>query len=173
MKIASIICLLIFNQTVLASGVYQTPDAFLKEAFSNEVPAPKSIWLNKDTKLVLEHILQHKVTFIRARYWKQQNKSAWILEEIGKEKPITIGVVINNNTIQQLKVLAFRESRGWEVKHEFFTRQFNNLSLTDDLYLNGTVDGVSGATLSVRALKKIARIALYLQQEVNNESTPK
>ena len=32
--------------------------------------------------------------------------------------------------------------------------------------LDQHVDGISGATLSVRALKKIARISLYLEQQL-------
>jgi hypothetical protein len=75
-----------------------------------------------------------------------------------------VGLIIDKSQIQLLKVLAFRESRGWEVKHDFFTRQFNTASITEELQLNKTIDGISGATLSVRALKKIAIIALYLEQ---------
>ena len=66
----------------------------------------------------------------------------------------------------QLKVLTFRESRGWEVKHTFFTRQFDNVGINQDQQLDKHIDGISGATLSVRALKKVARIALYLEQQL-------
>ena len=89
-----------------------------------------------------------------------------ILDEIGKEKPITVGVIVETGKIQQLKVLSFRESRGWEVKHAFFTRQFDNIGINDKQQLDKPIDGISGATLSVRALKKIARIALYLEQQL-------
>lgn len=150
----------------IANGVYQTKDAFLNEAFDQSPPKPNIIWVTKDKKQVIEDILQHRAGFLRLRYWQQEQKTVWILNEIGKEKPITVGVVINNGKIQQLKVLAFRESRGWEVKHDFFTRQFNKVSLSDETRLSETIDGISGATLSVRALKKIARIALYLNQHI-------
>lgn len=106
---------------------------------------------------------------MRTRYWKKGNKSVWILEEIGKTKPITVGVVIDNNKISQLKVLAFRESRGWEVKHDFFTKQFKGSQLDDDLRLSQHIDGISGATLSVRALDKIARLALFFNQQLEHE----
>lgn len=149
----------------VAGGVYQTKDSFLKETFGQTLPKPKVIWVTKEKKHVIEDILQHRAGFIRLRYWQQNEKSVWILNEIGKEKPITVAVVINNNKIEQLKVLTFRESRGWEVKHDFFTRQFNQASITDEHRLNQTIDGISGATLSVRALKKIARIALYLNKQ--------
>ncbi|ORU93259.1 MAG: FMN-binding protein [Cycloclasticus sp. symbiont of Bathymodiolus heckerae] len=155
-----------FMQSAIAKGIYQTPLAFLEHAFNNRVPDTSTVWITKDRKLVISDILQHPPSFIRAKYWQEGTKTAWILHEIGKEKPITVGVVIEEGHIEQLKVLTFRESRGWEVKHEFFTRQFNAASLNENIQLSQTIDGVSGATLSVRALKKIARIALYLEQQL-------
>ena len=109
---------------------------------------------------------QHSPRFILVKYWQQGTKNAWILHEVGKEKLITVGVVIENSSIKRLKVLALRESRGWEVKHEFFTRQFSGLTINPQYALDQHVDGISGATLSVRALKKIARISLYLEQQL-------
>ncbi|MEO1898962.1 MAG: FMN-binding protein, partial [Methylococcales bacterium] len=68
-----------------------------------------------------------------------------------------------------LKVLAFRESRGWEVKHDFFTDQFKQNTLDSHLKLTQAIDGISGATLSVRALTKTARLALFFDSLVANE----
>lgn len=156
---------------MFAGGTYQTADAFLSNAFQNKTPPPSTVWINKEKKAVIEKILQHSSHLIRVRYWKKEQTTAWILNEVGKEKPITVGVIINDNKIQQLKVLAFRESRGWEVKHDFFTRQFKLASLdkeSNEQQLNTSIDGISGATLSVRALKKIARIALYLENEIHH-----
>jgi len=59
--------------------------------------------------------LQHSPTFIRVKYWQQGPKTAWILHEVGKSKPITVGIVIEKSKIQQLKVLTFRESRGGKL----------------------------------------------------------
>ena len=92
------------------------------------------------------------------------------LEEIGKEKLITMGFIVSNDELEKLRVLAFRESRGWEIKHQFFTDQFNKVRLQDDLQLDKTIDGISGATLSVRAAKKLARLALYYHRTVQSKS---
>jgi hypothetical protein len=153
-------------QVAIAKGVYQTPLAFLEQTFNGKVPDVSTVWITKDKKQIISDILQHSPAFIRVKYWQSHTKTAWILNEVGKEKPITVGVVIDGGQIEQLKVLEFRESRGWEVKHDFFTRQFNNASLKEDMQLNKSIDGISGATLSVRALKKIARIVLYLEQQI-------
>lgn len=151
----------------LAGGQYLEPDEFIRLAFPNHQPKAKAIWLNKTHRENIKQILAHDFRKLRLRYWKQENKTAWILEEIGKEKPITIGVVINSGKIENIKVLTFRESRGDEIRHDFFTKQFLQASLTNELQLDRHIDGISGATLSVRAITKISRIALYLHQQLS------
>lgn len=146
--------------------VYQAPEAFLNEAFSGAPPQPNTLWLSKELRLQTEEILAHTAGFLRTRYWREDEKSAWILEETGKTKPITVGVAVNHGKIEKIKVLAFRESRGWEVKHPFFTDQFSQASLNQDLNLDKPIDGISGATLSVRALTKIARLALLFDRTI-------
>jgi len=148
---------------------YQSTDDFLLQRFAGQVPQPQLLWINKKNQQIAADILQHKVGFLRIRYWKNKQQSVWILNEIGKVKPITTAVVIIKQKIVLLKVLAFRESRGWEVKHDFFTDQFKQNTLDSHLKLTQAIDGISGATLSVRALTKTARLALFFDSLVANE----
>lgn len=143
-------------------GTYQTAEEFLDLAFSGRPPEPSVVWLTGERKQAVEEILGHDYATLRIRYWRRDSRSAWILEEIGKEQPITTGIVIDHGRIENIKVLVFRESRGWEIRHSFFTDQFKSAALDADRQLDRTVDGISGATLSVRAMKKLARLALYL-----------
>jgi len=148
---------------------YQSAEDFLQQAFSNNPPKPKILWLNKKNQAIVAEILQHKPGFLRTRYWQTAEKSVWILNEIGKIKPITTAVVIKSQQIEQIKVLAFRESRGWEVKYDFFTKQFKQNTLDSNLRLSQPIDGISGATLSVRALTKTARLALFFDSIISHE----
>ncbi len=148
-----------------AKGVYQTPEQFITQALG-EIPKAKVLWLKKEDKALIADILSHQFNRLRIRYWKLADNTVWVLDEIGKEKPITIGVHIKNKQIITLKVLTFRESRGDEVRHEFFTKQFNLAKLTDDNRLTHHIDGITGATLSVRALTKTARLSLWLNNKV-------
>ncbi|HHJ20461.1 MAG TPA: FMN-binding protein [Gammaproteobacteria bacterium] len=152
--------------TVLAKGVYQTPKAFLQEAFPDGTPRPEIIWLSGERKAQVEKILGHPYSKLRVKYWKKGQHSAWILDEIGKEKPITTGFVIDGDKITTMHVLIFRESRGWEVKYPFFTRQFKGVMLDDHAQLDRGIDGVTGATLSVNAITRLSRMALYLNHSV-------
>ncbi len=147
-----------------ARGVYQQPEEFVAEAFAGDPPQPRVLWLTRGLRPQVEQILAHPTRALRIRYWGRDGRTAWVLEEIGKEQPITTGIVVNRGAIERIKVLVFRESRGWEVRHPFFTDQFTSAALTQDDRLDRHIDGISGATLSVRALTKLARIALFLHQ---------
>ena len=149
----------------MASNVYQEPDDFLADSFTNGVPEPELIWLTGKRKEIVKKILGHRYSTLRVRYWRAHQRSAWILEEIGKDLPITVGVVVNEGRLERIKVLVFRESRGWEIRHPFFTDQFTNARLAATGRLDRNIDGISGATLSVRAMKKLAALALYLDSE--------
>ena len=171
MKISAVILLLslfsLLSANALAGGVYQEPDAFIAEVFADNPPKAQVIWPDKVLKAQIKDILGHEYNGLRIRYWKQDKRTAWILDEIGKDKPITTGFVINSGRVERVRVLVFRESRGWEVRHAFFTDQFDNASLTSDTQLDRTIDNISGATLSVRAVTKLARLALLLDRTVN------
>ncbi len=143
--------------------------AFIAAAFTNQNPEEKTLWLDKTMKADIKKILRHDYPALRVRYWQAGTKTLWVLDEIGKYKPITLGVVVQDGAIEALKVLAYRESHGWEVKHDFFTRQFIGARLPKNNALDRRIDGISGATLSVRALKKLARLALYCDAQVNTK----
>lgn len=150
----------------VASDDYIEPEEFLARVFTGSLPVSNTVWITGNRKEIVAGILGHKPDFLRVRYWGGTERSAWIVDEIGKTEPITIGVVLDGIEIEEVKVLAFRESRGWEVKHDFFTRQFNGLSIAKNLQLDRPIDGISGATLSVRAMTNVSRLVLYLSQFV-------
>lgn len=161
--------LALFSATTAQATEYQSADNFLREVFAGAPPSPKVIWLNGPVGQTTTSILGHPPTSLRSRYWLKDGRSAWILEEIGKEKPITVGLVVNQGRLEQIKVLAFREIRGDEVRHDFFTRQFKNASLkTGATQLDRPIDGISGATMSVSALTRLARLALYLHSQTGS-----
>jgi hypothetical protein len=148
-----------------AQGVDEAPETFINEVFAGRPPPPRVVWITRDLRERIKEILGHAPAALRVRYWGEDHRTAWVLEEIGKERPITVGLVVNNGHLQTVRVLAFRESRGGEVRYPFFTDQFKGAGLTGDDELDRSIDGISGATLSVRALKKLARLALFLHQQ--------
>ncbi len=157
--------ILLLHAPVASAGeVYMSPERFLAQAFAGEAPRPSRLWIKGELKKDVRKILGHELGVLRLRYWGRDRRTAWILEEIGKERPITVGLVVDRGRLQQLRVLVFRESRGWEVRHPFFTDQFVGAGLRPDQALDRDIDGISGATLSVRALTRLARLALLLHR---------
>jgi hypothetical protein len=149
-----------------ASEVYQAPDAFVEEAFEGKKPMAKAVWVTGDLKQRVKKVLGHPYRDLRVRYWALGSRSAWILEEVGKVEPITLGVVVDHGRIEAMKVLAYRESRGFEIRFPFFMDQYRGAQVDENTRLDREIDGISGATLSVRAATRLARLALVLDREV-------
>lgn len=159
------LCCLMVSNPVLARGVYMTNDEFLVEAFPQQNHSLQKYWLSEVDRENLEAILLRKPSSLRVPYWRAGERSAWVFEEIGKTEPITIGIVVETDKVVAVHILAFRESRGWEVKYPFFRDQFNGVSLQESLQFSTNIDGITGATLSVNAVKKVTAMALYLHQQ--------
>ncbi|MFV1995393.1 MAG: FMN-binding protein [Verrucomicrobiales bacterium] len=148
--------------------VYEEPATFLETAFPGQSPSMESLSLSGETYEGAKALLGHPYRTSTLRYWRAGSRTAWILEEIGKTKPITVGIVIEDGEIETLKVLVYRETHGWEVHRSAFTRQFSGASLRDDRRrkLSKYINGISGATLSVNALTNLSRFALFLHRQV-------
>ena len=159
------------SNVALSKGVYQTGADFIAETFSPSAPQLKSLWLTPQLKDTAKDIMGRRIRGIRVRYWQHGDKTAWIMEEIGKELPITIGVIVVKGHVEQLKILAFRESRGWEVRYPAFTAQYQNVKITPSYKLDQHIDGITGATLSVRAVTKVVKLALFYHQQATQPNT--
>jgi hypothetical protein len=148
-----------------AETVYETRQQFVERAFDGSPPGPDVIWLSGERKAAVSELLGHDYPALRIRYWCHLKRSAWVLEEIGKDLPITVGIIVEDQQIQNLRVLVYRENRGGEVVAPAFVDQFDGLSNGRNKGLSRGVDGISGATLSVRALTHLAAVALYLHAD--------
>ena len=93
--------------------------------------------------------------FIIHRARQGSNDLGWavITEEQGRFKPITFIVhVAPTGKVEMVLVMVYRESRGDGVKRQRFLKQFRKKDVEDHLRLNRDIVGVSGATMSSRAL---------------------
>ena len=137
MHLLLLLILLIVPCYAASEDVYQTPEAFIGEAFNGDPPISKVFWISKELHLHINEIMEHNYPVLKIKYWLKDGRSVWVLEEIGKVKPITAGIIVNNGEIEFLKVLIYRESHGWEVKHVFFTDQFKEVTLINGKKLKG------------------------------------
>lgn len=157
--LAALLCALALGAQ--ADTTYLAPEDFLKETFGGPPPKAQFLWLDAAAQDRLKAIFGHPYPQARLRYWRADGKTAWILEDIGKEFPITAGFVVKDHAIDHASVLVYREARGDEIHYPSFLRQFGGTHLKDDQLAPG-IDGISGATLSVDAMRRMARAALTL-----------
>jgi len=163
-KVPFLLCILslfFFSNPSVADDQEATLD-FLNKHFANNIPSPQRLWLNKDKQNEITTQINPSQLKLSYRYWHDGNKSVWILDEIGKERDITTGIVIENNNIQNVEVLVYRESRGGQVQNSRFTQQYNQKNQQSNF--SKEIDSISGATLSVYALNKQVSLALLLNQ---------
>lgn len=142
-------------------------DDYLSQVFSGKAPKAKALWITGDLKQKIVQAIGDSELKIREKYWQDGDDLIFILERIGKVKPITAAWHIRKDKIIQTKVLVYRESRGGEVARSFFTQLFEGIGLKGQSELSSHIDGISGATLSVNSMKKMARQALIMAQHLN------
>jgi len=148
-------------------GRYLDTVEFLDLAFYDVAPVSGALWIDDGLRGSIESLLGHSFGALRVRYWKQGEKSAWILDEIGRDQPITIGVTIVAGAVEMVRVLEFREPRGWEIRHPFFTDQYAGARVDADRQIDRAIDGITGATLSVAAVTRAVKLALFLSDQVD------
>lgn len=165
MTLLRILLLLAFASPVWAADPEAETAHFLNEVFG-QPPTPETLWLTGKLQPAVRHVLAHDYPAARVRYWRAGQRTAWVLDEIGKEMPITVGIAVVNGAVERVRILVYRESRGGEVKSAAFTAQFSGARLDPGQTLDRRIDGISGATLSVRALTRLARLALLLDRQV-------
>ena len=164
MKYLLLVCIWLFCLPSQAKTLLSAAD-FLAQHNMQHAEV-NTLWLSAEQQKQVAGILSHAYAGIRIRYWQQDGRRVFILNEVGKELPITFGLLVQGTQLLAVQVLEFRESRGDEIKSDGFRAQFAGIALNTEGELNRQVDGISGATYSVRAMQKIVKLALYLQQQL-------
>jgi Na+-translocating ferredoxin:NAD+ oxidoreductase subunit G len=84
-------------------------------------------------------------------------------DEKGQHMPITFGFLLGaDGRLKDAQVMTYREPYGHEIRDRRFLDQLVGKSLTDGLKPGVDVDGVTGATISVKSTTIAARRALAL-----------
>ena len=161
-----------------AVTVYLTQEQALQTAFPNA----DSIWSTQWTPTPAQRkkierrlgwrLAEPHFEIFEASTQNQHLGYAVITEQIGLYKPITFLVKTDTQGKNDgVWIMVYRESRGDEVKRQRFLTQYKGKKATSPIRLNRDIIGVTGATLSVRALnggvKKILTVidVAHLQKQ--------
>lgn len=143
-----------------AQEVLLAPEQALREMFPEGVRTAREVLpLAADTRARLEKQLGRRIdedSIDVTRVFDAKNALvgyAVVTEEIGKYRPITFMVGVTPRlTVRDVSVLAYRESRGGEVKRKRFLSQYRGKSTKDPIDVDRDIINISGATISVRSL---------------------
>ncbi|MDE0853565.1 MAG: FMN-binding protein [Nevskia sp.] len=143
--------------------IYETQDAFLAETFGAAVPAPRFLDLDGTAQSQINAALGHNYQQARLRYWKGNGKTAWVIEDKGKEgyQLTTAAFAVKGGAIDIARVLIYRESHGEEVAQAAFLNKFTGAHAVGGK-LDRSIDSISGATLSVLMMQRMAAAAIAL-----------
>lgn len=162
-------CVLIFCgafATVTLAGANPPAESFVAAQFTN-APSASLLALTGEVASAIREIMGYPYPHTEISYWEAEGKTVWVLEGRGRSGVITAGFVVRAGRLEKMEVLVYRERRGRQVRSRSFTRQFEGALLTEDRQLDRRIDGITGATISVKAMQNLARAALFLQQHAN------
>ena len=141
---------------------------FLKKLETTDPLNKKKLILKKDQLGKVQIPMGHKYKKRIFTYWSSNDKTVWILNSIGKYKPITAAFLVEACKIKSAHVLIYREQHGYEIKYSAFLSQFSQISINNKTELTNKIDNISGATLSVNSMDRMARTALLLDNFSND-----
>ncbi|MDA0745284.1 MAG: FMN-binding protein [bacterium] len=163
-----------------AITVYLTPEEALQKAFPNADTVWSETWIPTPAERKrIERKLGWRLdepdfTVYHGLVNGQPAGYALITEQVGLYKPITFIVKTDpKGHVESVWVMVYRESRGGEVRRQRFLSQYRKKMLDSPIRINRDIIGITGATLSVRALnagvKKVLAIlhVAYVQTETN------
>lgn len=98
---------------------------------------------------------------------------AIVADEKGKYRPITFMAGVGPDLrVVDVRVLTYRESRGGEVRHKRFLRQYRGKSGASPIRINRDIINITGATISVHALNVGVRKALAVAAHLRGLPKP-
>jgi len=161
-----------------AITVYLTEEQAIKKIFPDADTLWTEVWTpTQQERRRIERRLgwrleETEFTIFQAKKNNQHQGYAIITHQIGLYKPITFMVHVKiDGRVGSVWIMVYRESRGGQVRRQRFLTQYKNKKTDSHIRLNRDIVGISGATLSVRALnagvKKILTVidVAYSQKE--------
>jgi Na+-translocating ferredoxin:NAD+ oxidoreductase RnfG subunit len=116
--------------------------------------------LDKQVKKKVENKVKQKFYRDKLYYWnitKGDSTMAYAFLDnvIGKSMPITFLVILNmNGNIINTNVIKYREAYGGEVGNTGWLQQFYTRNNNSRYKIGKDIDGISGATISVKSMSK-------------------
>jgi hypothetical protein len=147
--------------------VFMTQEEALKAAFPAGVaPQRETAFLTDAQAEAVEKASGQPVASRVVTYYKGAGLTAWFDTHLVRTLPETVMVVVNDaGEIVRVDILSFSEPEEYKPRPRWL-EQLHGRRLTEDLSLRRDIHGISGATLSARAIVGATRRVLALHGAV-------
>ena len=154
--------ILIILTSLLAAGNIQIAcEEYLFNLYPKNTDISMQILqLDKQVTKEVENQVKQKFYKDKLYYWKITKEDstmayAFLDNVIGKSMPITFLVILNiNGDIINTNVIKYREAYGGEVGNKGWLQQFYNRNNNSSYNIGKDINGISGATISVKSMSK-------------------
>lgn len=167
--LAFVAALLSTHPAFAGETVHETRESVLGRFFqgSDKVAYEKLVLDDADAKAFRERLgyelPRREYVIYVGRTGESIDGYAVIDNEMGKHRLITYAVQVQpGGRVREVALMIYREDVGGQVREKPFMRQFAGKSLNDPVRLGADVDGISGATISSRALCIGVKRALWI-----------
>ena len=153
--------LIILTSFLVASDLKISCEKYLLNLYPDNTDISMHILkLDKQMKKDVENKVKQKFYRDKLYYWnitKGDSTMAYAFLDnvIGKSMPITFLVILNmNGNIINTNVIKYREAYGGEVGNTGWLQQFYTRNNNSRYKIGKDIDGISGATISVKSMTK-------------------
>ena len=172
-----VIYLLFFSSAnIFAQEIKERTEMIIEESFGKDVLFTyRKYTLPPDIKREIENTVNQKFYRDLLYIYKISDKDSIIAygfldNVIGKSMPITFFVLLDpEGNIISTNIIKYREPYGGAVSSENWNEQFTGKNSNSDFTVGTSVNGISGATISVNSVTKGIRKITFLYDEVKDE----
>ena len=175
--VTAVIYFLFFSSAnIFAQEIKERTETIITESFEKDVNFTfRKYTLPPNIKRKIEYIVKQKFFKDLLYVYKISLNDTPIAfgfldNVIGKSMPITFFVLLDvEGNIISTNIIKYREPYGGAVSNENWNEQFTGKNSDSDFTIGKSVNGISGATISVNSVTKGIRKITLLYEEIKDD----
>ncbi len=174
--VAVIYFLILSSANIIAQEIKERTETIIRESFGKDVNF--TFWkydLSPNIKRKIENTVKQKFFKDWLYVYKISVEDTIIAfgfldNVIGKSMPITFFVLLDvEGNIISTNIIKYREPYGGAVSNDNWNEQFTGKNSGSDFTVGKSVNGISGATISVNSVTKGIRKIALLYEEIKDD----
>lgn len=158
---------------IYGNEIQSRTEEILRSHFGKDISISyKKYELDKNMKSTIENQVEQRFFDDYIYIWLVESndslKAVALMDNVyGKTLPITFLVIFNlDGSIGSTHIIKYREDHGGAVSSENWNKQFSGKDSQSNYNLGEDIQGISGATISVRSVTKGIQKLTLLYEEI-------